>query len=64
MLLSLTLQHNFNALLEDPNPTIPVEQMVALSSGSVTLLKGLFIIVDYLFRENMVYMKDYKYATP
>lgn len=55
-------QHHLAALFEEPNPQIPVEEMMSLTSASGMLLRGLFIIVDYFFRENMVYMKDYKYA--
>ncbi|XP_071848796.1 Fanconi anemia group J protein homolog isoform X3 [Apostichopus japonicus] len=54
------LKHHLAALFEEPNPQIPVEEMMSLTSASGMLLRGLFIIVDYFFRENMVYMKDYK----
>ncbi|XP_071944930.1 Fanconi anemia group J protein homolog [Antedon mediterranea] len=51
--------HHLTALCEENEDK---EDTHALSSNSAALLEGLFVIFEYLFRDNMRFMKDYKIA--
>ncbi|XP_070573083.1 Fanconi anemia group J protein homolog isoform X2 [Ptychodera flava] len=55
------LRHSFGNIMADNfDPSKPDQP--SLSSHTASLLEGLFIILDYLFRENLKFMHDYRIA--
>ncbi|XP_072043286.1 uncharacterized protein [Amphiura filiformis] len=59
-----SFKHDLFVITEENNPNDQVEEMMGLSLSSATgmMLKGLLIVIEFLFKANKKYMRDYKIA--